>query len=87
MQIPFMITQHGKHKASALITSTHPPTTVFLPTSVPEVKKRVGGGGVVLCEICFLLVVYFMFRVHLCAALGNLQCHKILLILPLPLHS
>lgn len=45
MQIPFMITQHGKHKASALITSTHPPTTVFLPTSVPEVKKEWVGEG------------------------------------------
>lgn len=43
MQIPFMIMQHVKHKASALITSTHPPTTALpLPTSLPAER---GAGG------------------------------------------
>lgn len=45
MQIPFMIMQHVKHKASALITSTHPPTTVLLPTSLPAEKKGWVGEG------------------------------------------
>lgn len=47
MQIPFMIMQHVKHKASALITSTHPPTTVLLPTSLPAEKKGWVGEGVI----------------------------------------
>lgn len=56
MQIPLIIMQHVKHKASALITSTHPPTTVLLPTSLPE--ERLGEEG----------VVYFMFCVMFPAA-------------------
>lgn len=52
MQIPFMIMQHVKHKASALITSTHPPTTALpLPTSLPAQRGAggwVGEGGYLL---------------------------------------
>lgn len=43
-QIPFLITQHVKHKASALITSTLPPTSVLLPLPSPQREGRVGEG-------------------------------------------
>lgn len=47
MQISFMIMQHVKHKASALITSTHPPTAVLLPTSLPAERTEWVGLSVV----------------------------------------